>query len=403
MDNLRLKLNKKTNFVKLGRYLEEVKLRNKEKQNLPVLSVSNSNGFVLQNKYFSHNLHSKNTERYKIVSKGEFAYNPSRINVGSIALLEDFDKGLLSPMYFVFKTKNGLLKNYLKYYIQTNEFYNQVNRNTAGTVRKSLNFSSFNCFKINLPPEEAQGKIAEILSKVDEDIETTEKVIKKTERLKKGLMQELLTKGIGHKKFKKTKLGMIPEKWEVKKLKEISDVKSGKRLPKGEKLIADDNGLPYLQVKDMFMGGVKLSNILFVPEHIQEKIKKYTISKDDLFISVAGTLGLIGEVPEKLDDANLTENANKITNLRGVNKKYLLYFLMSNYIQVLIDKEKTTNAQPKLALIRIRNFLITVPPIEEQKEIAKILSKVDDKIEVYQEIRKKLEKLKKGLMQELLR
>jgi type I restriction enzyme S subunit len=278
---------------------------------------------------------------------------------------------------------------------------NKIHSKTAATTVKHLSIKDIKKIKIFFPPLEEQKKIADILSTVDKKIAFVEENITTTQELKKGLMQKLLTQGLGHTEFKDSELGMIPESWEVKSIEEIAEVKGGKRLPKGSLLSEEKTFYPYIRVTNMFMGGIDLSEIQYVPEDIQPKIKNYTISKNDLFISVAGTLGIVGEVPEKLDNANLTENADKITNIK-INKKYLLYVLMSNLIQNEISKQTTSNAQPKLALTRIKTFKIPIPPLEEQKQIAEILSTVDKKLEILKEKKETFTELKKGLMQKLL-
>ena len=151
----------------------------------------------------------------------------------------------------------------------------------------------------------------------------------------------------------------------------------------------------------MYMGGLKQDDIKYVPRDIVDKIKNYKMSKDDLFISVAGTLGIVGQVPDELDGANLTENADKLCNIQ-INKLYLMKVLQSNIIQSIIEAEQTKSAQPKLALTRIKEFLIPIPSDREQVKIASILVEVDEKINVYENKKNKLEMLKKGLMQKLL-
>ena len=232
-------------------------------------------------------------------------------------------------------------------------------------------------------------------------MQDTEKLIEKSEELKKGLMQKLLTKGIGHSEFKKTEVGEIPVEWEVKKLEEVCNIKGGKRLPKGYQLLEEKTKNPYIRVADMFEGGINLNNIQYVPHEVADKIKNYRISKDDLFISVAGTLGIVGEVPEELDGANLTENADKLCDIK-INKEFLMRVLQSRMIQNIIESEKTSNAQPKLALTRIREFLIPISTKEEQIKIAEILSVVNNNIKEYENKKQKLEEIKKGLMQQLL-
>ena len=194
---------------------------------------------------------------------------------------------------------------------------------------------------------------------------------------------------------------MLPEEWRLKTIGEVADVKGGKRLPKGYQLTDENTGFPYIRVTDMFDGGVDVSSIKYVPEEIAPKISRYRIGKDDIFITVAGTLGLIGEIPEELDGANLTENADKLTNLK-CNKRFLLEVLRSPIVQKPIDAEKTQNAQPKLALTRIKEFLVPVPPLPEQKKIAQILSTWDQAITATERLLENSQQRKKGLMQQLL-
>ena len=202
--------------------------------------------------------------------------------------------------------------------------------------------------------------------------------------------------------YKMTEVGVIPEDWEVKELSSISAIKSGKRLPKGSLVTSSKTPYPYIRVIDMNMGYLNLSDIMYVPENVQPMISKYIISKNDIYISVAGTLGLVGKIPEELDGANLTENANRITEIQ-CNRDYLMYYMMSPLIQNVIEAERTIGAQPKLALQRIRDFYIVLPgDNREQTAIAAALSDADSLISA---LTKKIEKkkaIKQGLMQQLL-
>ena len=292
-----------------------------------------------------------------------------------------------------------IITDYLYYLLQKKEEEFKGMGQTG--TQANLNTNIVGSTLIAIPTIKEQKKIASILSTVDKQIDNVDALIEKNKELKKGLMQTLLTKGIGHTKFKKTEIGEIPEEWEVKKVEDICEVKGGKRLPKGYQLEDEDNAFPYIRVADMYMGGIKQDDIKYVPRDIVDKIKNYKISKDDLFISVAGTLGIVGQVPYELDGANLTENADKLCNIQ-INKLYLMKVLQSNIVQSIIEAEQTKSAQPKLALTRIKEFLIPVPSDIEQVKIASILMEVDEKIGQYKNKKQKLEELKKGLMQQLL-
>jgi type I restriction enzyme, S subunit len=204
------------------------------------------------------------------------------------------------------------------------------------------------------------------------------------------------------KGYKQTEVGVIPQDWEVKPLDTISFVTSGKRLPLGKSLTDNETSHPYIRVTDMRIGTVDLSDIKFVPEDVFPAIKRYRIYKEDIFISVAGTLGIVGKIPEELDGANLTENADRITNIT-CSQDYLLHILMSPLIQNTIESLQTVGAQPKLALTRIRKFDIPIPPtLAEQEAIAEALSDADALIESLETLLAKKRQVKQGAMSELL-
>ena len=202
--------------------------------------------------------------------------------------------------------------------------------------------------------------------------------------------------------YEQSEVGVIPKDWEVKLLMDVADVKGGKRLPKGRYLTDVVNQHPYIRVADMYMGGVSMKDIQYVPVEVFPFIKNYRIYDSDLFISVAGTLGVVGKVPSRLDGANLTENADKITNI-SCDREYLFYSLLSQRMQGIIESQKTIGAQPKLALNRIQQFAIPFPPTQdEQRAIAAALSDVDMFIVALDTLIAKKRDLKTAAMQQLL-
>lgn len=201
--------------------------------------------------------------------------------------------------------------------------------------------------------------------------------------------------------YKQTEVGVIPMDWEVKFIDQIGSVTSGKRLPLGTSLVKNSTPHPYIRVTDMRPGTVSLDEIQFVPESVFPAIKRYRIYCDDIFISVAGSLGIVGKVPKELDGANLTENADRITSI-ACSQDYLLYVLMSPLIQNTIDSIQTVGAQPKLALTRIRKFSIPIPSFPEQRVIATALSDVDALLGALERLIAKKRDLKQATMQQLL-
>lgn len=188
--------------------------------------------------------------------------------------------------------------------------------------------------------------------------------------------------------------------WETKYLADIGSVKGGKRLPKGFTLEQRDNGFPYITVSSMKNGTVELDEIKYVPMEVVDRIQNYRISKSDIFVSVAGTLGLVGIVPKELDGANLTENANKLTNIK-CNQVFLYQYLLTKKFQELVTTAKTTSAQPKLAMYALSKFCVSLPSGQEQHKIANFLSSIDTRVEQLEKKKSLFEQYRKGLMQKL--
>ena len=177
--------------IKLGNFLEEKSERNTKNIDL-ILSVTNKFGFVTQVEYFDKSVASDNTANYKIVRKGNFAYNPSRINVGSIALLESYEIGILSPMYVVFECLKNLDNRFLKFWFQSHSFMGNLFKYLAGSVRESLNFNDMKTISIKLPNLKEQQKIVEVLTACDDEINLLNLKLENLKRQKQGLMQKLL-------------------------------------------------------------------------------------------------------------------------------------------------------------------------------------------------------------------
>lgn len=159
---------------------------------------------------------------------------------------------------------------------------------------------------------------------------------------------------------------------------------------------------PYIRVTDMHPGRVDMREVKYVPEAAFPPIRNYRIYKDDLFISVAGTLGIVGKIPDALDGANLTENANRISAIE-CDRDFLLHVMLSPVVQNFIESERTVGAQPKLALARIRKFSIPLPPSDiEQSAIATALDDMDALLAAQDALIAKKRAIKQGAMQELL-
>ena len=164
--------------VSLSKLIKQYSERNRSGLDLQVLSVSNKYGFIAQSDQFEdREVASDDTSNYKVVMKGMFAYNPARINVGSIALYEMDGKGIVSPMYVCFTTKAKLLPNYLKHYFTSHVFRHEMYKRLEGSVRLCLTFEGLCNIEIPLPSIEQQENIGKYLSKIENKISLEENVL----------------------------------------------------------------------------------------------------------------------------------------------------------------------------------------------------------------------------------
>ena len=161
----------------------------------------------------------------------------------------------------------------------------------------------------------------------------------------------------------------VPGNWCWVKVGAVSKVKGGKRLPKGRTLLEEKSDYPYIRVTDFDNESICIENVKYIDSNTHMIIKNYTISSADIYISIAGTIGKVGIIPEALEGANLTENAAKITDINGVYQLYLMLFLKSEVAQNQMRASTISTTQPKLALFRIEDILLPLPPLSEQHRI----------------------------------
>ncbi len=175
----------------------------------------------------------------------------------------------------------------------------------------------------------------------------------------------------------------IPESWKWVRLGSVVSVYGGKRIPAGRKLMVEDTGHVYIRVSDMKDGYVSTENLQFVPQDIYPSISRYIISKEDVFITVAGTIGRVGKIPPELDGANLTENADRLV-FSQLDQNWLIKCLQSSVVQSQIIDATTKVGQPKLAIVRIQNMMIPLPPLAEQK---RIVAKIEELLPLCERLR----------------
>lgn len=260
-----------------------------------------------------------------------------------------------------------------------------------GAAQQNLSVGVIGDYEINLPSLEEQEKIADILSSLDDKVELNNEMNKTLEEMAQSIFKRWFVDfefpNEDGKPYKSSggemvdsELGMIPKGWEVKALGDICDVKGGKRLPKGKAVLDEKTEYPYLRVTDITSGYVNMNSIKYIDEETREKISRYIIEYSDLYISIAGTIGLVGSINKELDGASLTENMARII-CNNIEKYYMRLYLNYGEIQHLIKTRAVGSTQPKLPLYVIKDIPVLVPTDKVMNRFKEIIIPVYKSIE----------------------
>jgi len=283
------------------------------------------------------------------------------------------------------------------YYYYFSFISNYLNSISGGSTFKELSKDALKNLDIPFPPLSEQKAIADILSTVDEAIQKADEAIKKSERIKQGMMHKLLTEGIGHKEFKQTKIGKIPKAWEVKKVGEVAKIRSFSNRNSAD-LIAN---IPMELISDS-----KLYCKFLMKAKQEIKSFTYCESGDLLFAKITPSLenGKQGIVPDNIPNGfayATTEVFPLVAN--SIDNKFLFYLLkLSRYRNIIIGSMIGTTGRQRASKQSLEKLRIPLPGLDEQSEIVEILETFDSRIDLSKQRKQKLERIKTGLMNDLL-
>ena len=306
-------------------------------------------------------------------------------------------KGILSStmVKLQLKDENKSSKRFLFYFLKTKEEY--LRGQTKGTGIPHVESSILNNFIIPFPPLIEQQKIAEILSTVDEAIQKVDSTIERTKRLKQGLMNELLTKGIGHKEFKDSEIGRIPKEWRVIKLDDLSLNLIGGGTPSTSNPAFWDGTIPWMTSAYINRRLVTKGQRNITEEGLKNSATNL-IPKENLLIT---TRVGIGKVAINVIDMAISQDLTGIIVDKTKSTPDFLYWFFISIENKLkgLAQGSTIKGILREELGRLK---VTLPSLSEQQKIAEILTTVDLKIEIEEKRKERLERIKKWLMEELL-
>ena len=348
----------------LSDVVKEFSCRNKDLRVQKVYSVTNSDGFMPSQDYFSKDVFSKDLSNYKIVRKGMLAYNPSRINVGSVACLQSEDEVIVSPLYVVVEVnEKKLLAEYLNLFLHSDIALEQIKSLTSGSVRDSLKYNAFTRLCLPIPTVEMQRAVIKKLNAIKKLIVKREQQLSKLDQLAKSRFIEMF----GHQ-------GCNEKNMPIGKIDDVAEIYLG--LTHTPTYV--DCGVKFISAKNTSCDYLDLSDVKYISREEFEKVPRGAKPQigDVLFSRVGSNLGhpVILDISEELCtfvSLGFLRSKGQVTNI------YLKYWMKDEFFTEQIKQKVVGGGQPNLNTGWLKEFKIIIPPLELQNEFAAFIEQLD--------------------------
>ena len=341
---------------RLGDYIKEYSARNKLDEEIPVYSVTNSNGFCRD--YFGKEVASNNKRTYKIVPRNAFAYNPSRINVGSVDYQHYEDRVIVSPLYNVFTVDEKILPQYLYFYLKSPNTMKRIRTVASGSVRDNLKLSMLCEFPIQVPSINRQQNIIELLEKAQRIIDEKNNELEKLDNFIKARFVEMFDDNFG----------------EIVELGNVCDVRDGTHdSPKYH-----NEGYPLVTSKNICDGKIDFSNCNLIQKEDYAKINKRSkVDVGDVLMPMIGTVGnpIIVNTDKEFAIKNVA--LIKFKDDSVILNTFIKTLLESDYFGRAVLSKTKGGTQKFISLGDIRKLEFNLPPIELQHRFATFVAQVD--------------------------
>ena len=378
-------------IIDLGKILKSLKNKSIYQNQFPVLTSSRS-GLFRQSDYFKKIVASKNNTGYKIIKKGQFTYRSmSDDGFFKFNRLKNICEGIISPAYEVFEIDENIADStFIEYLLNSRIISSQIYFSAQGGTRLALRFSSLEKFKVNLPPLSEQKKIAEIISRIEKNIDGTVSEKIRIEITRRSLIQQL-TRGLnfkGKRKSSGTEFGLIPTHWNCEPLPKCCKLENNNRKP----IKAEDR--KKMRGKYPYHGATKIQD--YISEYSYEG--NYTlIGEDGDHFSKYNSWEMAQYASGKF---NVSNHAHVIGGTSSCNSKWLYYSLLHRDLTLYLTRQGATRF--KLSKASLEEVPVLIPPINEQLKMINIFDNFSNLINALEKKIIKLSVLKEGISSELL-
>ena len=395
--------------ISLGEVLEEVDYRVKDSgtNDIPILSMTRYQGLILQNEKFEKRVASRDVNNYKVVRKGHIVYG-FPMDEGVIYTLRKVDIGAVSPVYEVWKLSNDNVDiEFLDQLLKTPLMISTYRRLTSNTVerRRIVSKRDFKRIIVSIPPLPEQKLIARVLSTVQKSIEAQDKIIAAARELKKSLIQHLFTYGLvpvweaEQVSLKETEIGPVPEHWKMVRLGEVI-LKTKQVDPRREPALV----FKYVDVSGISREQLKIINFTEYPgEQAPHRARKLVKTGDIIFATIRPYLKRMAIVPDEFD-GQIVSTAFCVIRCRhdSAEPNYVFQAVTKDDFVQRVSEHQRGSSYPAVTDKDILTQMIPLPSIQEQQEIARMLSAVDNKIEAEENRKSVLQALFKTMLHQLM-
>ena len=375
--------------------------RNKEDLDLEPYAITNEHGFIKQSEAHDDFGYMKDTDRkaYNIVMPNSFAYNPARINVGSIGYYEGTENVIVSSLYEVFQTADYVDDRFLWHWFKSDEFPKWIERLQEGSVRLYFYYDKLCECQMLMPSVPEQKKIAEALDNLDNLITLHQRKLEHVKKMKKSMLQKMFPKK--NQLYPEVRFPGFTDAWEQRKFGEITELKSASRVHKEE---WTSNGVPFYRSSDVMaaINGTE-NEKAFISEELYEKLSKVSgkLEEGDILVTGGGSVGnpyiVTNNKPLYTKDADLLWIKNK-----GKFHPYFLYeFFFSPTFRNYLGSISHVGTIAHYTITQLSDTPICLPSFDEQKEVGEYFQSLDNLITLHQRELDHLQLLKKGMLQQM--